>query len=443
MWKWFWHLLDGLFFGPVSQRRRPLGAILRLLRYPYAVLRDLSRGEINLWAMGLVFTTLLTLIPLLAFAFAILKAFGGHRRYLEPIVFDFLSPVGASAQELTERVMQFADGVRSGIVGTVGFALLAWTLLGTLRKVEDSFNFLWRVEHARGFARRVVEYLGLLIVGPIVLVGFFALSEAALKSEPVQIVTGLPLARRLMSASILIAPYVIVTLFFTLLYMFIPNTRVRLRPALVGAVSAGVLWAAVGRMFTALVVSSTRLTLVYAGFAVIIAVLTWIYFGWLILLTGAQLSFYVQNPSYLRLGLTELKLSSADRERLALRLMYLIGAAHLHGEKRWRIDALASALGVPGIAVSRTAAGLERAGLLRVTAHEELVPGRDLALIRVSEILGVVRHQESGQLPPPHVAIPAVERLATRLDAAWRQSCNESLLDLLHERGDVVTLAGE
>jgi membrane protein len=443
MWEWFWGVLDRLFFGPASEGRRPLGAILRLLRYPYAVLRDLSRGQINLWAMGLVFTTLLTLIPLLAFAFAILKAFGGHRRYLEPIVFEFLSPVGASAHDLTERVMEFADGVRSGIVGTVGFTLLAWTLLGTLRKVEDSFNFVWRVEHARGFARRVIEYLGLLIVGPIVLVGFFALSQAALQSEPVQLVTELPLAHRVTSASVAIAPYAMVTLFFTLLYMLIPNTRVRLRPALVGAVSAGVLWAAIGKMFTAMVVSSTRITLVYAGFAVMVAVLTWTYFGWLILLAGAQLSFYVQNPSYLRLGLVDLKLSSVDLERLALRLMYLVGAAHLRGDKRWSIDALASALGVPGIAVSTTAAGLERAGLLRVTAHEELVPGRDLALIRVPDILGVVRNQETGHLPAPQIAIPAVERVATRLNAAWRESCNESLLDLLHERGDVVTLADE
>ena len=153
-----WAFLDWCFFGPASVRAGYLGLSLRVLRYPYAVMRDLSRGEINLRAMGLVYTTLLSLIPLLAFSFAILKVFGAHRD-LEPIVYEFFRPVGEqAAQELTARVMQFADRVSSGVVGSVGLALLAWTLIGTIKKVEDSFNFLWRVEQPRSFARRIAEY---------------------------------------------------------------------------------------------------------------------------------------------------------------------------------------------------------------------------------------------------------------------------------------------
>src|SRR2546430_15264088 len=85
--------------------------------------------------------------------------------------------------------------------------------------------------------------------------------------------------------------------------MMIPNARGQWRAALMGALVGGVLWAAVGKMFTAFVMYSTRLTMVYAGFAFVVSALLWTYFGWLILLAGAQLSFYVQNPTYLRLGL--------------------------------------------------------------------------------------------------------------------------------------------
>src|SRR5688500_5795553 len=148
MWLRLWAFLDRLFFGAASAGPDALAATLRILRYPYAVIRDLSRGQINLRAMGLVFTTLLSLVPLIAFAFAILKVFGAHRD-LEPIVYEFFRPVGESAPDLTSRVMQFADRVSSGLVGAVGFALLLWTLLGTIKKVEDSFNFLWRVEVPR------------------------------------------------------------------------------------------------------------------------------------------------------------------------------------------------------------------------------------------------------------------------------------------------------
>ena len=168
-----WAFLDWCFFGPASTGAGLPALLIRTLSYPYAVIRDLWRGEINLRAMGLVYTTLLSLIPLLAFSFAILKVFGAHRE-LQPIVYEFFRPVGEqAATQLTGRVMQFADRVSSGIVGSVGFALLAWTLLGTIKKVEDSFNFLWRVDQPRSFARRIVEYLTLLIVGPLSAGGFY------------------------------------------------------------------------------------------------------------------------------------------------------------------------------------------------------------------------------------------------------------------------------
>ena len=154
-----------------------------MLRYPYALLRDLSRGQINLHAMGLVYATLLSLVPLLAFAFAVLKDFGGHRE-LQPIILEFFKPVGDKAGEFTQKVMEFADGISTGLLGPLALALLLWTLLGTIKKVEDSFNFLWRVEEPRSFARRVTEYVTLLIVGPIVVVSFLgAVAQRAGKRD--------------------------------------------------------------------------------------------------------------------------------------------------------------------------------------------------------------------------------------------------------------------
>jgi membrane protein len=433
MWLRFWSFLDRIFFGPASVGQGPLPTFVRIMRYVYAVVRDLSRGQINLRAMGLVFTTLLSLIPLLAFSFAILKVFGAHRD-LEPIVYEFFKPVGATAPELTTRVMQFADRVSSGVVGSVGFALLLWTLLGTIKKVEDSFNFLWRVEQPRSFARRVAEYLSLLIIGPILLVGFIGLTHATLGSQPFQRIAGLPFLQQLTASGIKLAPYVMVTAFFTVLYMFIPNTRVQVRSALIGALAAGVIWAAVGKMFTGMVVLSTRLTIVYAGFAVIVAVLLWTYFGWLILLAGAQLSFYVQNPSYLQLGLEELRLSSNELEQLALKVMYLVGKSHTSGGKRWTVNGLARELGLPGIAIAQISSTLEKSGLLIVTEDDEFTPGRDISRISLREILEAARNQRSGHFAPQGIQVPAVERLTAKLDDAWRDCCaNRTLRDLLEE----------
>ena len=434
MWTRIWAFLDWCFFGPASARAGALAATLRVLRYPYAVVRDLARGEINLRAMGLVYTTLLSLIPLLAFSFAILKMFGGHRD-LEPIVYEFFRPVGgAGATELTARVVQFANHVSSGVVGSVGLALLAWTLVGTIKKVEDSFNFLWHVEQPRSFARRLAEYTTLLIAGPVLLVAFIGVSHAALESAPVQEVVRLPLLQRLRGTGIILAPYVMVTVFFTALYMMIPNTRVQWRAALTGALAGGILWAAIGKMFTAFVVYSTRLTIVYAGFAFVVTALLWTYFGWLILLAGAQLSFYVQNPAYLRLGLQQLRLSGEELEQLALKLMYFVGRTHVAGGRRWSVNRLADELGLPGVAVAQMAATFERARLLIVTDDDELVPARDIGRIGVYEILEIARSQHSGHVAPRNLAVPPVDRLLASLDEARRNRCGElTLRELVEE----------
>src|SRR5262252_1836204 len=434
MWLRTWAFLDRCFFGPAAARSGALAATLRVLSYPYAVVRDLVRGEINLRAMGLVYTTLLSLIPLLAFSFAILKLVGGHRDF-QPIVYEFFRPVGgAAATELTNRVMQFASRVSSGVVGSVGLALLAWTLIGTIKKVEDSFNFVWHVEQPRSFARRLAEYTTLLIAGPLLLVGFLGLTHAALSSAPVQEVVRLPLLHRLSGIGIALAPYAMVTAFFTALYMMVPNTRVQWRAALIGALVGGVLWAAVGKMFTAFVIYSTRLTIVYAGFAFIVAALLWTYFGWLILLAGAQLSFYVQNPTYLRLGLQQLRLSCAELEQLSLKLMYLVGRAHVAGGRLWTVNRIANELGLPGIAVAHMAGALERAGLVIVTEDEELVPARDTGGISVNEILDIARNQRSGHLAPRNVPVPPVDRLLAGVEEARRSRCGElTLRDLVDE----------
>src|SRR3984957_18245241 len=133
---------------------------------------------------------------------------------------------------------------------------------------------------------------------------------------------------------------------------------------------------------------------VCAGFAFVGASLLWTYFGWLILLAGAQLSFYIQNPSYLRLGLQELRLSNAEIEHLTMKIMYCVARARREGgAELWSVPRLADEFGLPGIAVTRLACALEAAGLLKVTEKDQCILMRDPALISIDEILTIARNQ--------------------------------------------------
>src|SRR5258708_12758201 len=142
-----WAFGDWCFFGPGSARQTAFAFVLRILRYPYAVIRDLSRGDINLRAMGLVYTSLLSIIPLIAFAFVVLKIFGA-RHDLEPIVYEFFRPMGGPiAEDFSKRVVEFAHRVSTSVVGVVGLAFLAYTLFAPINKSEASFISIWHVDH--------------------------------------------------------------------------------------------------------------------------------------------------------------------------------------------------------------------------------------------------------------------------------------------------------
>lgn len=433
LWTRAKRLPDRLMFGPEAARPGAGGLLRRCARYPYALLRDLAGGKLNLHAIGLVYASVLAIIPLLAFSFGILAGFHAQG-ILEPMVHNFFGPMGSAADELTARVMEFANKVRGGLVGSVGLALLIWTLISTMKKIEDGFNFVWHVDVPRNFGRRVAEYVALLIIGPVLLAAVVGLSRLAAESEPLRVLSELPLMVRVVAISLSLAPYVIASGLLTLIYMVVPNTNVRFGPALAGGISAGILWAAIGRFFTLFVLYSSRLTVVYAGFAIIIATLVWTYFNWIILLIGAQVSFYAQNPSYLRVGLHEPRLSCTDTERLALGIMYLVAERYRAGGERLTITLLAAELGYPGIAVARMCATLEAAGFLAAAADESLLPGRDIAQIPVVAILMVARAWSSGLIRTATATPPVVLHFCAELESAWQQRCAGMMLGELLDR---------
>jgi membrane protein len=370
----------------------PANWMLDALRYPFAVVRDLLAGELNLRAMGLVYTTLLSLVPLAAFAFAVLKGLGVHRD-LEPLIYEFLRPIGERATELTAQFMAFVENVRGDVLGSVGLAFLLYTVVSTIQKLEEAFNFAWHVERPRSIMRRVSEYLSLMVVGPVFIVVVFSLFGAVGSHASMRWLSTHEPFGTIVRGFGVIGPFLFVTGVFTFLYSFVPNTRVRLKAALIGGLVAGLLWAASGALFTRIVAASTRMVAIYAGFAIFLATLIWVYLSWLILLIGAQLSFYVQNPRYLRVGQGHVRLTSSLRERLAFTVMLMIARKFVAGEPPWQLRALAEDLEIPGSALASVTRSLEQAGLLTLTEDEEVVPARDLEGIQLTDILQAVRDE--------------------------------------------------
>lgn len=416
------HKLEALLFdsGQVPLGRTGAAAI-GVLRYSYALTRDLVVGDLNLRAMSLVYSTLLSVVPLLAFCFSIVKALGFHREF-EPVIDEFFRPLGERGPELTARVIDFVDHLQGGVLGTLGLAVLIWTVISVVQKVEESFNYVWHVDRPRSFGRRFSEYLSVLIVSPILMAAAVGL-VASLTTQPLlDWLESHPPFGLLLAAAGRLGPLVIVTAGFTFLYTVVPNTKVRLRAAAVAGVVAAAAWVAASFGFTRLVEFSAQTMAIYAGFAIVLLVLMWVWLNWLILLTGALFAFYLQNPAYLRSGERDVVPTMPLRERLALSIMYLVTRAFESGERRHGVATLAETLAVPSIALGPIVDALEGAGLLETTDSEALLPARDPARITLAEVLAAVREGNFGQammLRQAAIVGPA-EEACGRVDAAIR-----------------------
>src|SRR5450631_535239 len=427
---WFERLEDGLFQKSRSMGP-PWGATLRWLRYPAALIRDWLGGEINIRAMSLAYTTLLSLVPLMVFSIAILKGLGA-RADVKFILHEFFRPMGGAATQLTEGVMQFVVNMRGELLGSIGLAFLVYTVITTIQKIEASFNFVWRVERPRSFGRRFTEYLGVMILGPILLAVSIGLLGSAERSPFAQWLQAVAPLAGILGVLGQFVPYAIVTAVFTFMYSFVPNARVQFRAALIGGVTAGVIWALVGKVFTAVIVYSSQLVAVYTGFAIVLTTLVWVYLSWLILLIGAQLAFYVQFPQYLRHGQETIELSGTDRELMSLSIMYLIGRDYGAGAGLWDSSRLAAELDLPSITLAPVLARLERGGLIVATEKEQYVPGRDPAGILLADILEAVRTLQIARLTIEVHRVNAGARVMREVEAAMRERLGaRSLKDLI------------
>jgi membrane protein len=424
----FSNQLENLVWGDTLQKYGLPGRILTaVLRNLYAVLRDMFAGQLTLRAMSLVYTTLLSIVPLIAFSFAVLKGFGVHE-LLEDKMYVVLEPLGEKGREITDNVMRLVQNVNGGLLGGVSLAFFIYTAISMVQKVEEAFNYAWYVSKPRSFARRFTEYVFVLTIGPVVIVLALGMIGSLQDEGLVKYLLENQLIGPLFVATSKVTPFLLVTATFAFLYWFMPNTRVRLGSALVGGVAGGFLWATLGVIVATFIVNSARTMSVYGGFAIAIIALIWLYLNWLVLLVGAQLAFYHQNPAYLRIGRREPRLSSSTRERLALNIMLLVGQAFRDSRASVTIADISDRLRIPSITLDPIIAGLEKNGLLTSTGAEELVPGRDTALISLGDILAVVREfGETGSISEPRWS-PAIENIGAELDKAVASTVQHTTL---------------
>jgi len=365
--------------------RKIHGSFYRAIAVANARYRD---DVLNLQAISLTYSTLLSLVPFLAVMFSVLKAFEVQNA-LEPFLAQMLQPLGADASEVTKKIIDFVDNLRVGILGAAGLAMLFYTVVTLVAKIEDALNRIWRLPRSRTWGQRITAYLSVVLVGPVMVFTALTLTASAQSYWLVERLVQIGFVSYIFTLTTNVMPFVLFCATFTFLYKLIPYTDVRLSSALIGGATAGILWQLIGTAFAAFVANSARYAAIYSSFAIMIVFLIWLYVGWLIFLVGAEVAYFHQHPSaFIREALPGGN-GHRFQEWLALSALIEITRRHLAQTPPWQPTELAADLGVSSL--DNLFDEFVRAGiLLRSVEPEGIALARPPEAVPVKDILDIV-----------------------------------------------------
>ena len=378
---------------------------LHALRLVSLVALGFRRNQCSLHAASLTFFSLMALIPVLVLALALARTFGGAdlaKRQLDKQLGAWMAQMEEAVEDRTEGAAATAEATRAqaevtkafsaqvreivdklynqvntisfGTLGGIGLVMLLWSVVGTLGKVEDSFNQVWGVDKPRPLVRKVADYLFVIMILPFLITAVSSVPVAHLVATAMDKAVGGSVSaqfKAVVGSGLLKAGITLTvgTLTFAFLLGFMPNTRVKTGPALVGGLVTLVLFVCWLKLCAMAQVGIAKYSALYGGFAVLPILLMWVYTSWQIILLGSEIAFAAQNrDTYM---MEQNAPNASPRARLLLALA-LCSALAKHAREAdggpFDVEAFAHAKGIPHRFLAEVLEGLVRNGLVAEVA---------------------------------------------------------------------------
>ncbi len=425
---------------------RPSRVLLLVVRSIAIVLYGVARDQLRLRAASLTYTTLLSLVPALTVAFSTFTAFGGLD---QAGMRDRLLSYFAVQQQ--DSVKQWLDdlvlNVNFGALGGVGVALLVVTTLLLLAEVERSLNEIWGIDRDRTWARKFLAYWPLVTLGPI-LFGLSLTATASLEASPtvqraIEVLPALHLAFK-------VGPLMLTWSGFSLMYMILPNTRVHARFAIIGGVVGGSLWEAAKVLFAVYAGRAISYSAIYGSLGVVPLTIVWLYVSWLVTLSGALVTFAVQNAkSYEPTG-DRYAIGQRAEERLGVAVAVAVFARFEDGLGASDLETLSARVAGPPRTMGRILRQLAAGRILIETTESGSVsyaPGRPAATTSIADVLDVMRaaplslgdkHRSIVEVFHPHPEAPETVSLSMldRADVERRVLLSAATMEELTKKRD-------
>lgn len=346
--------------------------LLKNLRIILLALRGFRDDNCSLRASALTFYTILSVVPIAAMAFGVAKGFG-----LEAMLERQISTAFEGQEQAAKMIIDFAknllESTKGGVVAGIGVAILLWTVIKVLGNIEKAFNHVWGIQKNRSLARKFTDYISIMLVCPVLMIISTSATTAISSGvrELIERVSWLEPISGLVLFLLGFIPFLLGAVLFAFVYSFMPNTRVKLKSAIIAGVVAGTLFQLTQWAYINFQVGVSKYSAIYGSFAALPLFLVWLQLSWLIVLFGAELSFAHQNVDTYEFEPDCLAVSHSFKTLLSLRTTQLLVKNFAEGVRPATATEISHALGIPIRLANDILYELVRAGILSETKIEE------------------------------------------------------------------------
>ena len=359
-------------------------------RLLYLVFFSFVKDQTIIRAAALTFTTILSFVPFLAVAFSISKGFGfqntGKMR-------DLILHLTTGQPEVADKIIEYIDRTNVQALGWVGVVTLLFTVLSLVGTIEKAFNVIWSVNKGRSAWRRVTDFFPIILFGPIFLFIASSFNFSLQNQDFIARLMSLKAIGYLETVFLKTVPYLLIIMAFSMMYAFIPNTRVRVRAALIGGTVGGILWQMAQWLYINWQIGAVKYNAIYGSFAQLPLLLVWIYLSWVIVLLGAQVSHAWQNINSFVKQRYFGSATPYERQKIAVLMMVVLAKRFHEGSPLPSVEEISDGLMAPATLVSDLFRVLQQAGYTvpaEVPGCEVYAPARELAEVRVLDVIRAV-----------------------------------------------------
>lgn len=365
-------------------------SLYNIIKTVYLCINRFTKDRMANKASALTYSTLLAIVPILAILFAVARGFG----FDNLMEHQFRNGFGG-ATETSDTILEFVNSylsqTKGGVFIGVGLIMLLWTVINLVSNIEITFNRIWGVKKARNMYRKITDYFSMFLLMPILIVVSGGLS--IFMSTMLKQIEDFVLLAPIMKFLIRLIPFVLTWFMFTGLYIFMPNTKVKFKHALISGILAGSAYQAFQFLYISSQLWVSRYNAIYGSFAALPMFLLWLQISWTICLFGAELTFAGQNIRNFSFDKDTQNISRRYRDFISILIMSLIAKRFEQNEPPYTSEQLADEHQIPIRLTNQTLYQLQEINLIHEVVTDQkseniaYQPSMDINQLNVAVLL--------------------------------------------------------